>query len=264
MELEYISSRSNPALKRARALIRRRALRYQEHSFFAEGARVIETLLDANVPFDVVFIDNERFDLIEADMLQRLTEAANRTIRVAPATFAEMTDTEHPQPLAAICSMPSEPERAISGTILALDGIQDPGNIGALTRLAAAFEVDMIALLPGCVDPFSAKSVRASAGTVALVSFVRTRSIDELVDRAGGSSLIVAADGDASTALGDLQWSWPAIIIIGGEARGLTENSHSDAEIRVRIPIASGVESLNAASAGAILLWEAYQARNQG
>lgn len=261
MEPVRVTSSANPAVKLARALIRRRALRYRERLFFAEGSRVLETFVQSSVEIHTLFLDESRLDAIDLRVRKTLESRAKRVVWVEPRVYAEMTDTDHPQALSAICEMPEPGELLDPRVIVALDAVRDPGNLGTIVRLAAAFEASAIVLLPGCVDPYSPKAVRSSAGSVVQIPLIPAKTIEEFRERWPELQVVVAG-GDGSTSIDEVEWQWPCLIVIGNEAHGTSESAQESANLMVRIPIAAQVESLNAAMAASIMIWEATRVRN--
>lgn len=138
--------------------------------------------------------------------------------------------------------------------IVALDGVQDPGNVGTIVRLAAAFDAAGVAVLPGCADPYGPKAVRASAGSILNVAVV-SATVDELV--ASGFPLFAT---DTAGAV-EPPPSRDAILVFGSEGRGISRDvaSHSKS---LRVAMTADVESLNVAASAAILLWQSYTTRS--
>jgi len=141
------------------------------------------------------------------------------------------------------------PARFASDTlVVALDGVQDPGNVGTIVRLAAAFDAG-VALLPGCADPFSPKAIRASAGAILSVPIAPV-SVSHLIET-GRPLLYADAGGDAAAPSRD------AILVLGSEGRGVSSDIRDHGK-PIGIETTGRVESLNVAAAAAILLWQAY------
>jgi len=258
---ELITSPANPTIKLARSLHRRR-MRYRERAILVEGTRAIETAADLGVTIRALLIDASRADSIDAASLDRLQERARRTLRVDPHLFAELTDTEHPQALVAVCDMPEVNLPDDCSFVVALDAVRDPGNLGTLIRTCAAAGADGIALLPGCVDPFNSKTIRASVGSVFALPVQPFADPNAIVD---GCFLqppaVVTTDADGDIDYDAFDWSQPSLIVIGGEADGTTEKVRTYADSVVRIPMSPAVESLNAAVAGAIIAFEVARQR---
>ncbi|HUJ12596.1 MAG TPA: RNA methyltransferase [Thermoanaerobaculia bacterium] len=139
------------------------------------------------------------------------------------------------------------PDRA--KLVVALDGVQDPGNVGTIVRLAAAFDAGGVILLPGCADPYGPKAIRASAGAILSVP-IAEMSIDDLL----GARPIFAADMKGSDELPD------GILVLGSEGQGVSERIRAAAKL-VGVKTSGRVESLNVAAAAAILLWRVFNDR---
>lgn len=258
-DLRHITSAANPLVKLARQLATRRRARYREQLFIIEGARPITTAVEHGARIQTLIIDDERRADIDPAFIASIAEQVDRTVTISPALFQSFTDAEHPQPLAAIAILPNMKPSMSATSIVCLDAVRDPGNLGTILRTAVAAGVDGIALLPGCVDPFNPKVVRASAGLVTAIPIHMYPSITEVVDSCFDSPqnvTIVAADAAGSVDYRDVRWQEPVVVVVGNEAAGLSEPSRLATGQRVRIPMAEGVESLNVSAATAILLFE--------
>jgi TrmH family RNA methyltransferase len=258
---ELITSPANPTIKLARSLHRRR-MRYRERALLVEGTRAIQTAADLAVPIRALLIDDSRIEMLDADLVRHLSGVARRTLRVDAPLFAELADTEHPQALIAICDLPDAALPTDCSFVIALDAVRDPGNLGTLIRSCAAAGADGIALLPGCVDPFNPKAVRASVGAVFALPVGQFATLADVIsDCFLDRPMVVTADADGEIDYDALDWSRPAIAVIGGEAEGTTDEVRTYADFAVRIPMAPGIESLNAAVAGSILAFEVARQR---
>lgn len=258
---ELITSSNNPTIKLARSLHRKR-MRYRERAILVEGVRAILAALDLGVRCRAILIDASRVAGIDGTLLSRLRESAIRLLVVDPTLFNQVTDTEHPQPLVAICEMPGSTLPSDSTFVVALAGVRDPGNLGTLVRSAAAAGVDGVALLPGCVDPFNPKVVRASAGALFTLPVRFFSNLDEAVEACFvRRPTVVVADASGDRDYDRVDWTAPAAVVIGGEASGVDEALRTYADLVVRIPMAPGIESLNAAVAGSIIAFEVARQR---
>jgi RNA methyltransferase, TrmH family len=190
--------------------------------------------------------------------LEPLPPSEARVVEVPAAMLSELSELEAPQGLITLVA-PPEWDRAILTRpdilVLVLDGLQDPGNAGTILRSAEAFGVDAVIRLAGTVDFANPKVLRASAGSIFRVPVFR-----EKVDALPRLKLYGAA-GEATTSLSHADLKGGAAIVIGNEGRGLGAEVRKRAEL-VRIPT-KGVESLNAATAAAILLYEAARQREE-
>ena len=194
-----------------------------------------------------------RFDLIavrEGDKLPFHTESR---VTLTPEAFRAATQTVTPQGVIAVARVhEATPSEAIAAArdagwpLVVLDRVQDPGNVGAICRTAAAAGAPALALLAGCADPFGAKAVRASAGNVFRLVVARAAWADlPNFDGYGAAS-------SGGTTLADSAVENAGMIVFGSEAHGL---SRGDLKL-VTIPVGRGVESLNVAAAAAVILFE--------
>jgi TrmH family RNA methyltransferase len=183
---------------------------------------------------------------------------------VPAALFRELSQTEAPQGILGVAAEPRTalppPASAGSERCLVLDAVQDPGNVGTLVRTAAALGVTRVVALDGTTDPWGAKAVRASAGLVFALpvhvvswaeasAWIASVAVPLLVASAGGDDLRAGAPSAASGP--GSGWA----LLLGNEGQGARPEAAAAASARLAIPMVGGVESLNVATAGAILLW---------
>lgn len=252
-----ITSTSNPRIKEARKLARRR-YRHEQGQLLLEGVRLVRDALQAGCVPTVGFYVPEAVDqnpaaqVLVAELVQRRVEM----LACTPVVFAALSDTVTPQGVAVIAPLPAVTPSGRLRFTLVLDGVRDPGNAGTLLRSAEAAGVDCVIFGPETVDPFNDKVVRAAMGA-------HFRLPLRVVDTWGGCAALLApdqtvyvADAAAGPAYDEADWTQPAALVIGGEAEGASDAARSAAR-PLAIPMAGGVESLNAAIAGAVILFEA-------
>lgn len=264
--VRHVTSAANPLVKLARQLATRRRARNRERLFLIEGERPIRTALEHGASIHTLIVDEERWTAIDPAFFAYSSERAGTVLSVTNQLFLSFSDAEHPQPMAAIAVMPNHVLPAISSIIVALDAIRDPGNMGTIIRTARAAGVSGVALLPGCVDPYNPKVVRASAGLVCAIPISTAASVPEIVDSCfdvNRPPLVVAADSSGNVHYRDVHWEESIILIVGNEASGLSETSRRQTAQFVRIPMAAGVESLNASVATAVLLYAMVDHRSR-
>jgi RNA methyltransferase, TrmH family len=236
---QLISSPENEIVRRIRRLAQRREPGY----VLLEGPRVIAEAEAAGLELEVVAVR-------EGD---EFTTRTGRHITLARGAFRAVSQTVTPQGVIAIARLEEQDPAAVVAAarrrqwpLVVLDGVQDPGNVGAICRTAAAAGAPALAVLEGSADPYGAKAVRASAGNVFRLSIARA-SWGDLVGLEGFGA---AASGGA--ALGDVPIEKAGMIVLGSEAHGL---SRSDLKL-VTVHLSEGVESLNVAAAAALILFE--------
>lgn len=175
--------------------------------------------------------------------------------------FASISDTVTPQGMIGVFPFPkiaSSPDTV--PLILVADGIQDPGNLGTLIRSAAAAGATRVVVLSGTADPWSPKVVRAAAAAHFLVSIEAIPSLG-LAQVVPAGALVVGTDAAGTIAYDRVDLTGPSVLIVGAEGRGMSEPSRSIVDKIVSIPLRDEVESLNAAVAGSIMLFEASRQR---
>jgi RNA methyltransferase, TrmH family len=226
-----------------------RLARRREPGFaLLEGPRVVAEAAAAGVELELLAV--REGDECSVD--------ASRRITLSRAVFRSISQTVTPQGVVAIAKVHESPvsdaiaaARAKQWPLVVLDRVQDPGNVGAICRTAAAAGAPALAVLEGCADPLGAKSVRASAGNVFRLTIARA----VWDDLAGLNGYGAAAAGGAPLANSPIENA--GMIVLGSEAHGL---SHSNLEL-VTILLDEGVESLNVAAAAALLLFEVRRRR---
>jgi TrmH family RNA methyltransferase len=226
-----ISSRQNPWFKRIRDAIRDHA-----GEIVIEGPKAVADAIAAGwKPIKVI----------------------ERDVDFSSAIFDALAETTSPQNVIALFVRPHFDLQSLfareSSIVIALDGVQDPGNVGTIVRLAAAFDANGVALLPGCADAFGPKAIRSSAGSILTVPVVNC-SIDELLAQGWD---VIAADGR-----GEIADPPPrrAILAFGSEGSGLSPALAAVART-IAIRMSPRMESLNVASSAAILLARSYELR---
>ncbi len=254
---DVIRSSQNNLIKRVRSLGLRKH-RDAERAFVVEGARGIATALDYGVHPEVVLVtDDARTDIVD------LARSSDSVVRVVDrSVFDAAMDTATPQGIAAVFTKPATVLPMVPEPfLLLLDRVGDPGNLGTLIRSAAGAGCDAVVIGPGSADPWSAKAARSSMGSIFAIPVVpASDQIDALVsDRCAQRWL---AAGDATIDYSTATWTGGVAIIVGSEGHGAGNWGHALCTGSVSISLAGGVESLNAAVAGSILLFEARRQRN--
>lgn len=261
-----IASRRNPKIQEIRKLGRREH-RARVRRFFLEGTRSIEEAMDAGARIYETLVTPHLFEYSRGRALcERLEAAGAEVVTVTDEVLASVSDTETPQGIVAVAAMPDNPLRLDGNPlVLLVDGLRDPGNLGTLVRTAAALGAAGVVLTRGTVDAYNPKCVRATMGSVFRVPIREEMSTAEAVTFLKGHGLrVIAGDARAQVACHDRDLSGPCAILVGGEAFGPSREALEMCDARVRIPMPGAAESLNAAVAGAILMYEAVRQRSAG
>ena len=258
MHITHLTSAANPHLKLARSLHKRRGRR-KHQQVLLEGERLIADSISAGFPPALFFFSSES-EQDHAQLLQKAAAAGAKLFSVPPQLLAEISSTVTPQGVVAVAPIPHVAV-GNSGLSLVLDGVRDPGNLGALLRSAAAADVDQVIILPGVTDPWSPKALRAGMGAHFRVALRPVPNAEEaralLQDRH-----LYLADARGDILYTEALWPQPSALILGGETEKPGVLAQDPDVIPIAIPMARGVESLNVAVAGGIILFEAVRQRS--
>lgn len=249
-----ISSKDNSNIKEISLLQKSSKKRREAGVFVLEGLRLcLDAIENEFIPYKVFYSSSaiEKFPDI-ADKF----ELAHEIFEVADSVFAKVSDTVNPQGILCTFKLPDINKNVISkdGKYIALENIQDPSNLGAISRTAEAFGIDGLILQQGC-DPFSSKSVRASMGALLRIPIIETDNMFNLFEKYGLCSYAsVVKNCDKS--ISDIGFTNGSVVIIGNEANGVSEDTLLRCSDVFTIPMNGKAESLNAAVAASIIIWE--------
>jgi len=267
MTIRIVQSKQNPRIKALRAALLRPGRGVPEYVGL-EGVHLIQEALRGRLALEAVFVIQDRQDLLQSLNLDGSVEV----LAVPREALESAVSTESPQPIAALAKpfdwiwrdlLEDEFER--EPLIVVLAGIQDPGNLGAILRSAEAFGATGAVCLPGTVSPWNPKAMRASAGSVFRLPLVQATAPECFHRLREARVRTLAAMPQAAEPLDDPSvekaLAGPVALAIGAEGSGLAPEIAAQCDARVTIPCPGPVESLNAAVAASILLYEASRQR---
>lgn len=253
---DLITSLQNQYVKEVISLQSRPRARRKERKIVLEGVRLIsDAIAQRHKPFYAFYVpENADYDLIA-----KMQNLGVRLLPASPDVIKAMSDTQQSQGVMAVLPMPrprlpEQPQR-----VLILDAVSDPGNLGAIMRTSAAADVEVIVLGPGCVDPYNPKVLRAGMGAHFRVPVVEAQW-NEVAGYADPLAVFIAM-GDATSSYTAVDWRQPWALVIGNEAHGVSDNVKRLNGQPIAIPLARQTESLNAAVAAGIMLFEAQRQR---
>lgn len=229
-----------------------------------EGPNLVQEAIRARIRIHCVFVSTES----EAAAQERALPTGTKILLLPQEVLRSALTTETPQPVAALVDPPQwtwDQVLALNSNraplVVVIAGLQDPGNLGTIVRSAEAFGATGIVSLPGTVSPWNPKAVRASAGSVLRVPLVSAEPAESIARlRASGIEVLTTRAGDGLSA-GHARLAHPVAFLIGNEGNGVPVNIAKFADGDVRIPCPGPVESLNAAVAASVLLYEASRQR---
>ena len=242
----YITSRKNPLLQQVRKLLTSHRARQEAGLFVADGTKLLAEAVAWWPGLQTVILSEG----VSAQVPENV-----QLIRVPGDVMQSISPMQTPQGALFLCRLPEEKPFAAKAGMLLLDGIQDPGNLGTILRTADALNVP-VALLEGCADPYSHKVVRSSMGAVFRTPVVQT-TWQQAREACRAAAVPVAVTALSDTAVdihtapvGDMA------VVIGSEGNGVRQEILENADQKLIIPMSERCESLNAAIAAAIVMWQ--------
>ena len=254
-----ITSAQNPRIKWVKTLQTSSRIRRQEGLWIAEGARLAEEALASGWPVRLLLHVPEPGERIQA-VIEGFAARQVVIEMVSETVMRSASDTETPQGILVVLEQCSLPLPASLDFVFIPDSVRDPGNLGTMLRTAAAAGVQAVFLPPGTVDPFSPKVVRSGMGAHFRLPIY---SLDwrEIESRLATLCVYLASAGEGIPYT-QADWRSPLALVVGGEAQGAGEQAWSLSPIAVHIPMPGKMESLNAAMAAGILIFEVLRQRN--
>lgn len=265
--MEDFCSGQHPRIRYLKRLSNRK-FRDQAGKFVIEGVRFLEEALDTAWPLDAAFLSPR---LENTDRGQRLLNRLKLTglplMQVTDGVMRDLADTENPQGVIAIARRMEDPQLMVpshprTDLVLLVDGLQDPGNLGTIIRTADAAGLGSMVLLKGTVDLYNPKVLRATMGSLFHLPLIQAANREEVVSAfMGAGYALVVGDPSGDSEPSRVDFTGPTLLVIGNEARGTSPDLLKQARWRVRIPMPGRAESLNAAVAAGILMYEALRQR---
>lgn len=259
-------SRQSTRFKKAHRL-RRRKGRDDSGLWLVEGVRVLEEALVHRTHLDTLFVTPDaRVDARTAALIERAEATGTTIAQVDDAMLRDLCDARTPQGIVGVVRAPQrvlDLRHAVSPWVLVVDRIQDPGNLGTMLRTALAAGVDGIIVLGGTCDLGNPKVIRASAGAVFALAVASMEPSDLMRLLTSYGVALVAADVHGMVDLYEYDWTPPTALLVGNEAHGPDPSLLAHAKATIRIPMPGPAESLNAAVAAAICLYEGVRQRSR-
>ncbi|MBF8984180.1 23S rRNA (guanosine(2251)-2'-O)-methyltransferase RlmB [Lutibacter sp. B2] len=262
-----ISSYENSVIKHTRQLLIRK-YREKFNEYMIEGVRITKDALLYNQKIVYILFCESIYNTAGGKEL--LDDLMNRNIKIykiSDKIFKELSDTENTQGIIAVLSYNEYDLKEIlnknDGLYVVLDRIQDPGNLGTIIRSADASGADAVILSKGCVDLYNLKTIRSTMGSIFHLPIVKMGETLEIVKQLKQEAVqIISTSLDTNKYHYDVEYRKSTAFVIGNEANGVSEEVLKEADALVKIPMIGKAESLNAAVAAAIVMYEAVRQRH--
>ncbi len=258
--MEKITSKANDRVKFAVKIRESSSLRRQEKLFFAEGARLCFDAASTGVEIAEMYVTEKALSKY-SDYVRLVEEKAERCFVVSEDVAEKLSDTKNSQGVFCLCKMLDKNinigKIKYNGKYIALEDVSNPANLGAVVRTAEAVGLDGVIVSGGC-DIYNPKSQRAAMGSLFRLNVVEVENLPETLKELSENGMAVLAGVPDSTAekLTEVDMSGGVVAVIGNEGNGITEETCKVATKLVTIPMKGRAESLNAAAAASIIIWE--------
>lgn len=258
--MEKITSKSNERIKYAVKIRESTSFRKSEGLFLTEGARLCADAAESSVEIKELYVTEKALNKYE-EYLRLVIEKAGRSFIVSDEAANKLSDTKNSQGVFCLCKTLDKNTNIgkikYNGKYIALEGISNPANFGAVVRTAEAMGLDGVIVSGGC-DIYNSKAQRAAMGSLFRMNIIETDNLPETLESLAQKGMAVYAgvpDSDA-VKITEADMSGGVISVIGNEGNGITEETCKVSTKLVTIPMKGRAESLNAAAAASIMIWE--------
>lgn len=258
--MERLTAKSNDKIKAAVSIRDSARLRREQHLFFLEGARLCGDAAENSVSILRSFFTSQALEKY-SDRAEKIISCSRECYLITDELAQKLSDTQNSQGIFCVCEEKDKTEYTDkihpNGKYILLENVQDPSNLGAVSRVAEAIGIDGMFVCGGC-DIYNPKALRASMGSALRLNIVSCPSAVELVKELNGLGIMTLASTPRkdSVVITDVDMSGGVCCVVGNEGNGITEETMSACTHRVTIPMEGRAESLNASTAAAILIWE--------
>ncbi len=254
-EFIEITSKDNPLIKFVSNLQASSKHRKEAKLFVLEGLRICDDAHQNNIKFDKLIVTKTAFEKY-ANFVKNFAGISDNCYILREDLFKKISDTNSPQGIIALAKIPQNCNKVSKcGRYIALENVSDPSNLGAIARTAEALGVDGIIMSSDSCDPYSPKSLRSSMGTLLRLPLYITDNIIDFITQNELRSFACVVDKTAES-ITTVDFADGDVLLIGNEANGLTEYTKSNSHKRITINMLGKAESLNAAAAASIAMWE--------
>lgn len=252
--MERITSKTNQLVKDIKRLISSSKERAQNRLFVLEGARLCFDVLNSDYRVKYFLITPAAYEKYK-NSADSLCEKSAQSYLITEDLASKLGETKNTQGVFAVCEMKAE-KQELGKKVIALDGVQDPANMGAIFRTAEALGISSIITF-NCCDIYNPKTLRASMGGVLRLTPVESENLEETLSSLKGEYKIYSTVPDSDAAvITKTDFNFPCVCVIGNEANGVSEGVKVVSDKLITIPMQGSAESLNASVAASIVMWE--------
>lgn len=258
--MERLTAKNNEKIKAAVAIRDGAKVRRETGLFFLEGARLCSDAAENNVTVSRAFFTAKALEKY-ASYAEKIVAKAQEVYEISEEISSKLSDTQNPQGIFCVCEAPvRQAETAgirLGGKYIFLENVQDPSNLGAVSRTAEALGIDGLIVCGGC-DIYNPKALRASMGSALRLPVYTCEDAVKLLENLGEKGMLTLASTPDSSAelVTAVDMTGGVVCVVGNEGNGVTAETMNACRKRITIPMDGRAESLNASTAAAILIWE--------
>ena len=258
--MEVISATSKPKIKSFIALITKRKERKEQGLFVLEGLRLCMDAYRCGYPVKELFVTKTALEK-NLEEIESLIAISEKSYEITDAICEKMSDTKNPQGVFCVVSFLDKRECSNKidniGKYILLENVQDPANLGAISRTAEALGITGLIVSGGC-DVYSPKALRASMGALLRLPVIVTENVTETIQLAkrNGMKVFASTPDSSATSIKEVNFNGGVVTVIGNEANGVTEETMNCCDEKITIRMTGKAESLNAGAAASIIMWE--------
>ena len=259
--MEYIQSKDNLLIKDIRKL-KEKKYRVSSNMFLVEGFRFVEEALDSGFEVVHIFISARGEAKFENSSMENKLQVNTKVYGVSDSLFKNICDTDNPQGIiAAVRNKPVE-IKYDNGFYMLADKIQDPGNMGTIIRTAHAAGALGVIITKGTVDIYNEKTLRATMGSIFKIPIIYDMDLSVVKKLKNSGFKLITSSLDTDKNFYDVDLKEKIIIAVGNEGNGISDEVYEICDVKIKIPMPGGAESLNAAVAASIMMYEVVRQKN--
>ncbi len=258
--MERLTAKNNEKIKAAISIRDGAKVRRESGLFFLEGARLCADAAENNVAVSRAFFTGKALEKY-APYVEKIIAEAKEIYEISEEISSKLSDTQNPQGVFCVCSaslrQAETAEINLQGKYIFLENVQDPSNLGAVSRTAEALGIDGLIVCGGC-DIYNPKALRASMGSALRLPVYSCDNAADMLEKLGRKGMLTLASTPDSSAepVTQVDMSGGVVCVVGNEGNGVSAETMSACCKRITIPMGGRAESLNASTAAAILIWE--------
>ncbi|MCY6482765.1 RNA methyltransferase [Clostridium aestuarii] len=261
--MNIIESRDNSLVKDIKKLHKKK-YRNEKGEFIVEGFRFVTEALQSDFEVPYVFIGENQMDRYNNFKIQDFLQENTKVYCIPESILKELCDTNNPQGILAVVNNKIIKTEDRDGFYVLVDKIQDPGNMGTIIRTAHASGAIGVVITKGTVDIYNNKTLRSTMGSVFKIPIIQDENLNVITDLKKKGFKLIVSSLEAENNFYDVDLTKKVIISVGNEGNGISKEVDDFADMKVKIPMPGGAESLNAAVSASVMMYEALRQRTFG